>query len=388
MDHSIYSPSRLKRIISCPGSVNLISLLESNKKIVTGKQSSYAAEGSSLHKAMEMYYNNGYKTRNSIVLSTLDTDSKALVVDAADYADTIFAGIGHKSVYFHTEQKVGLEAWGVPDVWGTLDYRILDVIRGKLHVVDWKFGAGVYVSAFRNPQLLAYAAGASGWPTNTKEITLHVVQPAIDNYDTYDITIDELYTWVHKDLAIAIGKCMTSTEEFNPSVEACRWCEAKNHCASHISLANQVAGELFVAADKLAKVPSIEDLIKLVDMASLVEDAIKGIITYITNELQLGHAISGFKLVEGRSNRKWLDENVATVWLSSSTKLDELFESKLKSPSKIEKEVKTLKTNKEFQALYFNPPGKVTLARDYDKREALQPTSNAVNVFAEYTDGE
>lgn len=385
-DHAIYSPSRLKRIITCPGSTNLIDILLSERKIKPQKQSSYAAEGTKLHEITEYYYHNGPNGRRGKALDMIDKEQALLVRDCADYADTIFAGIGHKSFAFSSEQKVSLISWGIPNVWGTCDYQIYDIISQHMHIIDWKFGKGVPVYAYKNPQLLAYAAGAIEWPTQVKKITLHVVQPPIDNYDTYSLTIDELYEWVHGTLAIAINKCSTDTDNFVPTKEGCRWCEAKNHCAARLAAANEIAAKLFEAYKQLANVPSIDDLVKLLDQAPLVEDVIKGISVYIMNELQHGRDIKGFKLVEGRSNRKWKDEKEAVKWLSENTEIEELFESKLRSPSQLEKEAKILKTDKDFQGLFHNPPGKTTIARDYDKRPALKPEAKATNVFSDYSD--
>jgi len=47
-------------------------------------------------------------------------------------------------------------------------------------------------------------------------------------------------------------------------------------------------------------------------------------------------------------------------------------------------EAKILKKNDNFKALYHNPPGKITLVLESDKRSAIEPEKKAVNVFAEY----
>ena len=381
MEHSNYSPSRLSRIIKCPGSVGLVDSLMVSKTIGKLTSSSYAEHGTMLHDVLRKYFEFG-------ILDELETDDKYLVTECIDYLNILLKSLGHMNYLVMSETSVGLDNWGLPDVWGTLDYRVMDPIKRHLDIIDWKFGAGIPVYAKENPQLLAYAAGAIGWPTTMQSVTLHVVQPAIDNYDTWDVTTSELYDWVHGTLAIAINKASSDCTEFNPGEEQCRWCEGKNYCRTRYDYAQDGAVALFNAQATLASCPSPEELTKLIAMAPLVEKAIKDIVLYIQNEILKGTEFPGLKLVQGRSNRAWIDEKQTVDWLSKFTTIEELYNSKIKSPSQIEKEAKALKKNEVFKSLYNNPPGKVTLVSEQDKRPAIQTASSAVDVFADYKEGQ
>lgn len=378
MDHSNYSPSRLSRIIKCPGSVGLIDSLMISKTVSEAVPSSYAAHGTALHEVLEKYYN------DQSVLDSLDIDDKYLVTECLDYLKVLCKSFGHTNYFVMSEARVDLSTWGIPDVWGTLDYRILDPIKRHIDIIDWKFGAGIPVYAKENSQLLAYAAGAVKWPTTIQTITLHVIQPAIENFSTWDLTTTDLYNWVHGTLALAINKCSDDSTEFNPGVEQCRWCEAKNHCRTRFAYAQEGAVRLFNAQAKLATCPTIEELTKLVEQAPLVEKAIKDIILYIQNEMLKGVEFPGLKLVQGRSNRAWINERQTIAWLAKYTDIEELYDSKIKSPSQMEKEVKSLKKNDVFKTLFNNPPGKTTLVSEYDKRPAIQTSSSAIDVFEDY----
>jgi hypothetical protein len=380
MDHSNYSPSRLKRIIECPGSVALIESLEISKAISTGKQSSYAAHGTHLHHVFERFYND----QGAEEYYQLDKDDQFLVRECVDYLDVLLKSKGHTNYMVKAETQVNLGSWGIPDVWGTSDYQIIDPMKRHIDVIDWKFGSGVPVYAKENPQLLAYAAGAIGWPTTLQTVTLHVVQPAIENFTIWEITVDELYEWVHGTLAIAINRAACETELFNPGVEQCRWCEAQNHCRTRFEYAQEWAVKIFEANKVLASCPAPEELAKLIDMFPLVEKAYKSILFYAQTEMMKGTQFPGLKLVQGRSNRKWVDEKKAVEWLSKNTEIDELFTSKLRSPSQMEKELKWLKKNDDFKKLYEQPPGKVTLVGESDKRPAIQAEQTAIDVFADY----
>ena len=380
--HSNYSPSRLSRIIACPGSVELIENLMSTGEVGEQEPSIYASDGTMLHKVVDNYYVSP-GNHNSKALNGLEIDNRALILDAAEYLDLVFKGIGHYNLMASSEISVDLKSWGIPDVYGTLDYVIGDLVKRHVHVLDWKFGAGVTVYAKDNPQLLAYAAGVVKWPTTIQDVTIHIVQPAIDHYDAWKCSINELYDWVHGTLAIALNKCHSSgTDQFVPGVEQCRWCEAKNHCETRITFAQETAIKLFDAKEKLATCPTIEDLIELVEMAPLVEGAIKSIRLYLQTELEKGRPVPGLKLVRGRANRKWVNENDAITWLAKNTSVEELFKSKLRSPSQFEKEVRTLKKSEGFKKLYETPDGKITMVPKSDGRPAIQTDSGAIDVFS------
>lgn len=379
MEHSNYSPSRLKRIIECPGSVGLIDSLMLVKAVSVDKPSSYAAHGTMLHKVFERFYASvasGYEE--------LDKDDQFLVRECVDYLEVLIASLGHNNFMVKSETQVSLEPWGIPDVWGTSDYQVIDPIKRHVDVIDWKFGSGVPVYAKENPQLLAYAAGAIGWPTTMQTVRLHIVQPAIENFSTWKISINELYEWVHGTLAVAINKAASETEIFNPGLEQCRWCEASNHCRARIDQAQEYASRIFEASKTLASCPSSEELTKLIDMAPLVQSAIKSILFYVQTDMLKGAKYPDLKLVRGRSNRKWVDEKKAVKWLSEHTEIDDLFSSKLRSPSQMEKELKALKKNDDFKKLYEQPEGKITLVGMSDKRPAIQTEEKAIDVFADY----
>jgi len=380
--HSNYSPSRLSRIIACPGSVELIENLMNTGEVAEQEPSIYASDGTRLHKVVDNYYVSP-GNHNQKALDGLEVDDKALILDAAEYLDLVFKGIGHYNILQKSEASVDLTSWGIPDVYGTLDYMIGDLIKRHVHVIDWKFGAGVTVYAKDNPQLLAYAAGVIKWPTTMQNVTIHIVQPAIDHYDTWQCSINELYDWVHGTLAVAINKCHSSgIDKFVPGIEQCRWCEAKNHCEARITFAQETAVKLFDAKEKLATCPTIEDLVELVKLAPLVDDAIKSIRLYLQNELEKGNAVPGLKLVQGRANRAWVNENEAITWLAKNTSIEELFTSKLRSPSQMEKEVRALKKSEGFKKLYEKPAGKITMVSESDGRPAIQTNSGAIDVFA------
>ena len=385
--HSNYSPSKLPRIIVCPGSVELIENLMDTSTMQESKPSIDAAHGTTLHDVVKKFYSDNPENPNIKELDGLELNDRALVEDAAEYADLVLKSIGHSNYTTAAESFINLKSWGLPDVWGTLDYMINDSIKRHVHIIDWKFGAGITVYAKENPQLLAYAAGAITWPTTVQKITIHIVQPAIEHYDTWELSIHDLYNWVHGTLAVAINKCHSDgVDQFNPGIEQCRWCEAKNFCEARTTFVQEAAVKFFEAKEKLATCPTMEDLVKLIKIAPLVEDTIKSIRLYLQIELEKGNIVPGMKLIRGRANRAWIDENDTITWLAKNTSIEELFTSKLRSPSQFEKEVRTLKKSEGFKTLYEIPEGKVSMVLESDSRPAIQTDSGAINVFADISE--
>jgi hypothetical protein len=381
-EHAKYSPSRLERILKCPGSVQLIDALIRNAAVVQEKEpSSYAAKGTELHDHTCKAIRSGdYNLRH------LDPADKGLVRDCLDYKDMLIKSKGAgATVGVATEIQVSLKGWGLPEVWGTTD--LLVVSPEEADVVDWKFGSGVMVHAIENPQLLAYAAGALGWPNHYKQVTMHVFQPAIDHISTWTISTQELFEWVHGTLAVGISKCLGENPPIIPGVDQCRWCEAVNHCDVRFAHVQHVAEEIFLAQRLLPTKITPEAIKELIDKAPLVEQAIKDLKLFVTNEILRGREFPGFKLVAGRANRNWKDEAKALEWLSAHDEIaDDLFISKFVSPAQAEKLASQFKKSSEFQQLWEKKEGKPTLVPEKDPRPALQTDTGPIDVFSQYAE--
>jgi len=381
-EHAKYSPSRLERILNCPGSVQLIEALIKNSYIPAKQEtSSYAAKGTELHDYVHKVSIHGLD-----ILSNLNPVDKGLVLECIDYLDMLVKGLDRPPYKIESEVKVSLKSWGLPEVWGTADKIVWDAVGNNVDVIDWKFGSGILVNAEDNPQLLAYAAGAVPWPTQYKTVTVHVFQPAIDHVSTWTFTTEYLYAWVHSILALGIGRCRKENAPCIPGLEQCRWCEGANHCDTRFTYVQQQAQEIFLAQKLLPKEITPEAIAELIDSAPLVEKAIKELKLFAVNEIQRGRPIPGKKLVAGRSNRSWKDEKKTVAWLGENTEIEEIFKSKLVSPAQAEKLAKFLKKSDDFKELFEKKDGKPTLVNEKDPRPALQSASSAIDVFSKFAE--
>lgn len=383
--HSIYSPSRLHRIIECPGSVQLIKA-----NSIVGKTSVHAEHGTMLHKYTEdmlvgMIPDIKALKYNLMREELYNSGDEYLVMDAVNYfADVMRSKNTHK-VLASYESQVSLASFGIPEVYGTLDASIIDLTAMHVDIFDWKFGRGVQVFAKENPQQMAYGAGSVQWPPKHPiySVTLHIVQPTFDHYDAWETNIDELYKWVHGDLATAILQSKQDPPVFNPGEEQCRFCEAakSGKCDYRHAKATQNAIEIFQNA-KLKANLTPKQIQAYLNMFPLVERVAKGYMIYVQEELERGSKeFDQFKLVHGRANRKWINEDDVVKWVSEHTEIDDLFDSKLKSPSKLEAIDKSLKKNVQFQKLYGKPEGSLKLASVSDYRTAVDINKSAEEIF-------
>ena len=223
--HSIYSPSKLERIILCPGSIPLEQALGLPPK----NSNPDADHGTVLHD-----YIHDFTTDPKSNARVLSIEDQCLINDSLDYYYALLNSLDNDQYKVYSEVKVSLLQWGLPDVYGTADKVIIDRLNQHMHILDWKFGF-IMVLARMNPQEMAYAAGSLTLPTYIEKVTLHIVQPKIDNYSHWTTDLLGLSNWVHGTLAPAINECKYGTPKFNPGEKQCQWCPCKNHCDDRCS---------------------------------------------------------------------------------------------------------------------------------------------------------
>lgn len=384
--HSEYSPSQLKRIIECPGSVQLC------REEPEQEESVYAAEGTMLHEVTAKHIEEQYTELDYRVLKNYDlSDDQLLCVqDCLHYLrDRVenYRLMGF-DVEVLVEQEVSLKKFGLPKVEGTADIIIniyetsscVDCKNGRdlvfVVVIDWKFGSGVIVESEGNPQLLAYGLGAVG-SYNTLEgleggIIVHVFQPKRDHASSTSYTKHEAEKWLNETLSVAVAESRMIPPKLNPGIEQCRWCSVKYKCTALYESANDTAKEVFSAFNEDKQVSiSIEKLAELLKKTPQLISYVSGLETYAHSLLMKGEEVPGFKLVEGRSNRKWVDESTVFDLLTSfGLPPEECCVTKVISPTQAEKKLgKAHKNDERFVNAVEKPQGKPVIVPLEDKRE-------------------
>lgn len=281
--------------------------------------------------------------------------------------------------YVAVEKKIDYSSYA-PEGFGTGDCIIIG--GDTLYVTDLKYGKGVPVSAEDNPQMKLYALGAYleySLLYPIKKIHLAIIQPRLDSISEYVLSLDELLAWGDGIKPIA-KKAFKGEGEFLPG-EHCKFCKAKAQCRAR--------AEQYTALNdfKLIKPPLIsdEEVGQILEQGQNLESWIKALKEYALAEALKGKDIPGWKAVEGRGSRSYVDQDKAFAHLKENG-IDEaiLYERVPLTVPKIEKVL----AKKEFTSLLEEPglvqklPGKPTLAPIADKRMSIGLQPDATSDFS------
>lgn len=372
MAHAKLSASGAHRWMACPGSVKA-------EEGLPDKSSPFAEEGTLAHDIAERALRLGFNCD-----TLCDRPDLAHIAEPAQvYVDYVRALPGkHRFI----ETRVSFDEW-VSGGFGTADAIVIDEETSTLHIADLKFGKGVRVDAERNPQAMLYALGAYSafsFLHEIERIKIAIVQPRIDNISEWEIGVHDLLKW--GEIARAAAEETQSPKAKRvPGEKQCRFCKAKATCPALIKLTEQTLLMDFeehddpVAPNKLTD----EQLAAALAARPVVEAWLNAVETLVKQRLSSGDAFPGWKLVEGRANRAWIDEEAAAETLERVIG-DRAFTRKLISPSQAEKALGKAH-KKSIEALAFKPQGKAALAPESDPRP---PITASVDDFDEVVDDE
>lgn len=370
--HQKLSPSRLFRVFECPGSFRFAQPYDQDTT-----QSQAAAEGEFMHTVVE-------KMIKKEPLPEVTTEQLQAADAALEYLHNIRHIGGHEEMFL--EAQVDLKGYdsALYECGGTCDVHWVEENPGDsvLHVLDWKFGRSEPIWAHNNDQLLAYAWGClARYPQiGFTKVILHIVMPRLDHYDSAEYKFPEMKAWLYGRAIPGALRAYSDNAPFIPGEKQCRWCAAKNYCRHRAMAARQTASNVFAAALRLPDDITIDEVSDLLKDIPQLKQYISDLEKFAMSQLLRGESVPGFKLVSGRSNRAWKDEAAAEVFLSNQFDIDEIYVSKLKSPSQIEALDRRMKKDPEFQELYHKAQGNPTMVPEYDKRPALDVRS-AATVF-------
>lgn len=256
----------------------------------------------------------------------------------------------------------------VENGFGTGDACI--IADGVLEVIDLKYGQGIKVDATANPQLLLYGIGALrvfDLAYQIDKVKLTIVQPRLDSISSWEDFSEEIITWGEEVVKPKAAKAYSGEGE-KEAGEWCKWCKVKAMCATlakrNTDLAKLDFEEPHLLTDK--------QILGVYSQIPMLVDWAKAVETHMLKEALNGKKWEGLKVVEGKSNRKWADEEkVERELLREGFVKVDFTTTKLKGLTDIEK----LVGKKEFPKLLgphiIKPIGKPTLAPESDKRPAM-----------------
>ncbi|WP_195509887.1 DUF2800 domain-containing protein [Clostridium tyrobutyricum] len=367
-EHALLSASSSHRWIACPPSARLEENFEN-------KSSVFAKEGTVAHALAE------YKLKKYLGIKSQkpksEFDEKELEYYTGiyfDYACELIAEAKARSKdpIILVEQKLDFSNC-VPKGFGTGD---LVIVSDKiLDIVDLKYGKGVEVSAVNNPQMMLYAIGALNLFDSLydiKKVRMTICQPRLDNISTFEITIDDLIKWAEDVVKPKADLAIKGEGEFCAG-EHCRFCRAKFNCRA------RAEENMKIAQYDFRKGPFLNDD-EITEILSSVDEFQKW-----ANDIQayaLDKAVNenkkwdGFKLVEGRSSRKYSDEEaVSKTLIDAGYKEEDIYSKNLLGITAMEKAMGKKKFKELLNNLVYKPQGKLTLVAQSDKRPEIKNTA-------------
>ncbi len=371
MSHAILSPSAASRWFACTPSAQLEAQFPDSA-------GDFAKEGSLAHEFGETILRSRLKELSTgqfaekvKELSDNKFYSPELQEYAEGYADFVFVKLaqaqnGTSDAVLRVEEQIDLRAY-VPEGFGTGDAIIL--ADGTMEIIDLKYGKGVSVSAIENKQMMLYALGALdmfGFMYSVNNVRMTIYQPRIDNISEWEISANELLTWGENELRSKAEIAFKGEGDFVPG-KHCHFCRAKSKCRAlserNLEAAKHEFDEVALLSDnEVAKV--LEKLDSIKSWATAIED-------YALKAALDGKKFPGFKLVEGRSNRKYSDEKkVAGRLMENGYKEDAIYKPKeLKGITDMEKMITKKAFSLLLSDLIIKPQGKPTLVPASDKRQ-------------------
>lgn len=369
--HAILSASSSHRWLNCPPSARLCETYED-------KGSDYAAEGTDAHSLCE------YKLRKALGMEATDpTEHLAWYNEEMEDCANGYAAYILELVeaaketcadpVVLIEQRVDFSRW-VEQGFGTSDAILIS--DGTLHVVDYKHGLGVLVEADNNPQMMCYALGAlelfdAIYDIDTVAMTVY--QPRRQNVSTFEMSKVDLYRWADEVLKPTAELAFAGDGNFLCG-EWCGFCKAKHECRARAE-ANLMLAQYDFKLPPLLEDTEIEVILSRADqLVSWVND----IKEYALQQAISGKEWTGFKLVEGRSNRRYTDEAAVTQTVTNAG--FDPYERKLLGITAMQKLLGKSRFDELLSAYIEKPQGKPTLVPESDKRPVM---NNAKTDFME-----
>lgn len=396
-EHSLLSASSSSRWLKCPPSAILCKDIETNTSV-------YAEEGTEAHELAERKllllfkkisqeeYNSWYtmfRARSKFWSEEMEEYVNVYVNTVLEQAE------GYTEIYFELRVDYS-DIINVPDHKGTCDCAI--VFPDRLTIMDLKYGKGVLVQAEENSQLSLYAlAACQTLKIEVSKIRLMIVQPRLENFSSWDTDFATLYKWGIGYARERAQLAIQGKGDFCPGEKQCRFCKLRGSCnaraQANIEEAKEVfgdehnVGELTIPEQSkaLAHQIPLEKLAIVLEIGPLYSQWFNDVQAYAYQLAMSGIQIPGFKLVQGKTNRKVdNEEGLVRVLTAQGIPEKELYkEPTLKGLGELEKLVgkKTFETlSKPFVT---KPMGKPTLVPESDKRAPINVSQMAIDVFSQ-----
>ncbi|NEW66069.1 DUF2800 domain-containing protein [Carnobacteriaceae bacterium zg-84] len=362
-NHALLSASSSHRWLTCPPLPRLESYFEN-------KTSEAAHEGTLAHAVAEN------KLRKSLGMShkTIQVTDKELDEYTDDYVTYILEQLdiikqSTKDPIVLIEQRLDFSDY-VPEGFGTGDCVI--VSDKKIHIIDFKYGRGVDVSAVDNPQMKLYALGALKLYDalyDMEEVVMTIFQPRKYNVSTDTMSTKKLMEWAETELKEKAELAF----EGKGVIEYGPWCQFSN-CGVVLRARydhHKKLDRFELKSPHLLTDAEVEEVLHHVDDLAKWATEVKAYATEVA--IKSGKAWDGFKLVAGRTVRKFTDEE-KVAQIAKANGYDNIYKQSLLSMTDLQKLMGKTTFEELFKTLIVKPAGTPVLVPESDKRRAINLT--------------
>ena len=379
--HAKLSASGASRWATCPGSVQM-------EDGIPDKESVYAQEGTLAHEMSELKLKHyldpkGFGKRKLNAAIKKLKENELYQAEMEFYTDTYVDFIKEKALsfpsnpYIEIEIRVDFSRW-VDGGFGTCDCVLIH--GSTLSIIDLKYGKGVPVSSEQNEQLILYALGAYdafNLIYNLDKIELNIVQPRINNFSTWEISLTEMLLWGDY-FKVQAEKALGGNGELVPSAKACKFCKARDICTARAENNLSLESEIKLKPNEIPKDKLYEYISRGEDIAKWVAD----LKAYALDMCLKGEDVKGLKAVAGRTSRSWTNQDEAINKLIEGG-IDEaiIYDKVPLTLAKLEKALGKQQFTTLVGDLVVTSEGKPTLVFENDKRPAITNTVNATSIF-------
>lgn len=299
--HALLLASSSRRWLNCPPSARLCENYED-------KSSEYAQEGTDAHSLCEHKLKSMLGMESANPTEGLSFYSEEMEQCACDYAAYVMELVAEakkicKDPVVLIEQRLDFSRF-VQEGFGTGDCVI--IADGTLYIVDYKHGKGVEVSAVDNPQMMLYALGALELFDGIYDIDtvqMAIFQPRRDNVSVCVMAKDDLLSWANGELAEKAKLAYDGEGKFACG-DWCRFCKAKAACRKRAEYNLEMAKYDFAMPATLEDAEIVAILARTDELSVWAADVKE----FALQQALSGIKYDGYKVVEGRSNRRYTDE--------------------------------------------------------------------------------
>ena len=377
--HSELGPSSSERWLKCTPSAVLSAQFQD-------KPSVYAEEGTFLHELCELKLHRflGDMTRDVIERQYAEHRDNDFYSDEAEEVTDVYVNhcievieairLSCPDPYIAVEHRLDFSEY-VPDGFGTGDF--IAIADGVIEVIDFKGGRGVRVNADHNSQLMLYGLGAllEFDPLyDIKTVRMTIVQPRLQNISSFEMNADELIKWADEYLHPRALLAQKGEGEFCAG-EHCRWCKARHTCRARSEYFMQLAKRDFKQPDLLTD----EEIADMLPIAEALNNWVQDLLAFATQQAVEGKQWAGYKLVAGRTVRKYTSET-EVIKACTDAGYTDIYKTTLLGVGDLEKRMGRKAFRDVLGKLVYKPEGTPTLVPVSDPRQAI---STAASDFTE-----